>query len=172
MFSEIGMYAGVAATDWSWSPLWMDFDNDGKKDLFISNGIPKRLNDIDYVNYISGEAIQSRIRSNKMGNDDLAFIDKFPQIKLYNKFFLNDGESHFSDLKGVVGNDRETYSNGAAYADLDNDGDFDIVVNIDDQAMIYRNNSLISNIRLDLKGPGQNLRAIGAKAVLFREKKC
>lgn len=172
MFSEIGWYAGVSATDWSWSPLWMDFDNDGKKDLFISNGIPKRLNDIDYVNYISGEAIQSRIRSNQMGNDDLAFIDKFPQIKLYNKFFQNKGDALFSDMKTAVGNDRETYSNGAAYADLDNDGDLDIVVNnIDDQAMIYRNNtSSKSNIRLTLNGPGQNLRAIGAKAVLFRGK--
>ena len=67
MFSEIGFYAGVAATDWSWSPLCMDFDNDGMKDLFISNGIPKRLNDIDYVNYISNDQIQSRIRDEQHG---------------------------------------------------------------------------------------------------------
>ena len=170
MFSEIGLYSGIAATDWSWSPLWMDFDNDGKKDLFISNGIPKRLNDIDYVNYISGEAIQSRIRSNKMGSDDLAFIDKFPQIKLRNKFFHNAGDTRFEDIKANIGNDRETYSNGAVYADLDNDGDLDIVVNnIDDQAMVYRNNANNKNyIRLDLKGPEGNLRAVGARAVLYR----
>src|SRR5207344_672045 len=92
VFSEVGLYAGVAATDWSWSPLFMDFDNDGLKDLFISNGIPKRLNDIDYVNYISNEQIQSKIRENKMDQNDLAFIDKFPQIKLRNKFFSNNGE--------------------------------------------------------------------------------
>jgi enediyne biosynthesis protein E4 len=170
MFSEIGLYSGIAATDWSWSPLWMDFDNDGNKDLFISNGIPKRLNDIDYVNYISGEAIQSRIRSNKMGSDDLAFIDKFPQIKLRNKFFHNAGDTRFEDVKASIGNDRETYSNGAVYADLDNDGDLDIVVNnIDDQAMVYRNNANNKNyIRLNLKGNDANLRAVGARAVLYR----
>ncbi len=172
MFSEIGLYSGVAATDWSWSPLWMDFDNDGKKDLFISNGIPKRLNDIDYVNYISGEAIQSRIRSNKMGADDLAFIDKFPQIKLNNKFYINKGDARFSDAKGSIGNDLETYSNGAVYADLDNDGDLDIVVNnIDDQAMIYRNNANNSHfIQFDLKGSAGNPRAIGSRVVLYQGK--
>jgi len=170
VFSEIGMYAGIAATDWSWSPLWMDFDNDGKKDLFISNGIPKRLNDIDYVNYISGEAIQSRIRSNKMGTDDLAFIDKFPQIKLHNKFYVNTGNAMFIDAKGSIGNDRETYSNGAVYADLDNDGDLDIVVNnIDDQAMIYRNNANHKRyIQIDLKGSAENPGAIGTRVILYQ----
>jgi len=172
MFSEVGLYSGVAATDWSWSPLWMDFDNDGKKDLFISNGIPKRLNDIDYVNYISGEDIQSRIRANKMGTDDLAFIDKFPQIKLRNKFYINNGDVQFSDAKGSIGNDRETYSNGAVYADLDNDGDLDIVVNnIDDQAMIYRNNTNNKNyIHLALKGSAENPGAVGARVILYQGK--
>jgi hypothetical protein len=172
MFSEIGMYAGISATDWSWSPLWMDFDNDGKKDLFISNGIPKRLNDIDYVNYISSEAIQSRIRSNKMAANDLAFIDKFPQIKLDNKFYINNGNAQFSDAKGAIGNQRETYSNGAVYADLDNDGDLDIVVNnIDDQAMVYRNNANNKSfIQLDLKGSADNPRAIGTRVVLYQGK--
>ena len=61
MFSEIGLYSGIAATDWSWAPLWMDFDNDGLKDLFISNGIPKRMNDMDYINYISNDEIQEKL---------------------------------------------------------------------------------------------------------------
>lgn len=168
MFSEVGLYAGIAATDWSWSPLWMDFDNDGKKDLFISNGIPKRLNDIDYVNYISGEAIQSRIRSTGMDSSDLAFIEKFPQIKLHNKLFRNRGEVRFGDMGYAISNDRPTYSNGAVYADLDNDGDLDIAVNnIDDEAMIYRNNTDDGrHLRLILKGPEKNPNAIGARVLV------
>src|SRR6476660_10431454 len=62
MFSEIGLYSGVSATDWSWAALWMDFDNDGMKDLFVSNGIPKRMNDIDFINYIGNEEIQNKLR--------------------------------------------------------------------------------------------------------------
>ena len=172
MFSEIGFYAGVAATDWSWSPLFVDFDNDGRKDLFISNGIPKRLNDIDYVNYISNEQIQSRIRDNKMDQQDLAFIDKFPQIKLRNKFFRNSGDLRFADSKGLIGNDKPTYSNGAVYADFDNDGDLDIVVNnIDEEAYLYRNNADSGkSFKIRLEGREENKNAIGAKLIVYRGK--
>ena len=170
MFSEIGFYAGVAATDWSWSPLLMDFDNDGRKDLFISNGIPKRLNDIDYVNYISNEQIQSRIRDNKMDEKDLAFIDKFPQIKLRNKFFSNNGDLRFTDRKNGIANDKPTYSNGAVYADFDNDGDLDIAVNnIDEQAYLYRNNTDTgTSVRIMLEGSEANRNALGAKLIVYR----
>ena len=172
MYSEVGLYAGIAATDWSWAPLWMDFDNDGHKDLFISNGIPKRLNDIDYVNYISDDAIQSRIRSNSMDSSELAFIERFPQIRLRNKFFMNGGEVRFSDVGDRVEGDRETYSNGAAYADLDNDGDLDIVVNnIDDEAIVYRNTTDdSSHIRITLRGPSGNVNALGARVILYSDK--
>ena len=71
LFSEIGLYSGIAATDWSWAPLWMDFDNDGLKDLFISNGIPKRLNDIDYINFISNGEMQQKISDNNMEEKDI-----------------------------------------------------------------------------------------------------
>jgi len=80
-FSEIGLYSGIAATDWSWSALWMDFDNDGYKDLFVSNGIPKRLNDIDYINYISNDEMQKDIRLNNLSSHDLSLVNKFPEIK-------------------------------------------------------------------------------------------
>ena len=142
MFSEAGQYAGVYATDWSWSPLWVDFDNDGWKDLFVSNGIPKRLNDIDYIIYVSNTEIQDKIREGRMQEKDMALIEKFPQIKLKNKFFKNGGEAKFEDLKEKIQDDVPTYSNGAIYADLDNDGDLDIVVNnINDAALIYENKS-------------------------------
>ena len=174
-FSEIGLYAGIAATDWSWAPLWMDFDNDGLKDLFISNGIPKRMNDIDYINYISDEEIQQKIRDNKVDEKDRALIDKFPPIKIPNKFFKNSGSMKFTDLEDKIGHDVDSYSNGAVYADLDNDGDLDIVVNnIDEDAVIYQNKTNDkkdqSFVQLRLKGPATNINAAGSKVVVFAGK--
>ncbi len=172
MFSEVGMYAGVEATDWSWAALWMDFDNDGWKDLFVSNGIPKRLNDMDYVNYVSNEEVQEKIRTNHIEEKDMALIEKFPQIKLPNQFFRNKGSIKFDDIKDQVKNDKPTFSNGAVYADFDNDGDLDVVVNnIDDPVLLYENKMIKSVekkwIELKLKGPAKNTDAIGAKVIVF-----
>jgi hypothetical protein len=159
MFSEIGLYSGVFATDWSWAPLWMDFDNDGKKDLFVSNGIPKRMNDMDYVNFISNEEIQRKINSNTIADQDMALVNKFPEIKIPNKFFHNGGQLLFSDEENRIQNNQPTYSNGAIYADLDNDGDLDIVVNnIDEPVMVYENKTNNGTtqkpyLELNLKGP-------------------
>lgn len=171
-FSEVGLYSGVYATDWSWAALWMDFDNDGLKDLFISNGIPKRMNDIDYINYISNEEIQNKLRADKMNEKDMALIDKFPQIKIPNKFFKNTGNLAFTDIEQQVGDNRSTYSNGAVYADLDNDGDLDVVVNnINEAALVYENKSNDKHdkayVDIKLKGASGNINAVGAKAVLF-----
>ncbi len=172
MFSEVGLYAGVFATDWSWAPLWVDFDNDGLKDLFVSNGIPKRLNDIDYVNYVSNEELQQKIRSNNLEDKDMLLINKFPEIKLPNKFYRNTGNISFDDMEGHIENNKKTFSNGAVYADLDNDGDLDIVVNnVDDPALIYQNKSNDkkdqSYLNIQLKGPVENINAIGAKLLVF-----
>lgn len=172
MFSELGLYSGIYATDWSWAPLWMDFDNDGLKDLFISNGIPKRMNDMDYVNFVSNEEIQDKIKTDKMGGQDMALVNKFPEIKLVNRFYKNNGNLVFSDVNKQVSNDQPTFSNGAIYADLDNDGDLDIVVNnINEAALVYRNTSNDSKDKafaeITLKGPEKNINAIGAKLVLF-----
>lgn len=173
LFSEVGMYAGVFATDWSWAPLWMDFDNDGWKDLFVSNGIPKRLNDIDYVNYVSNDEIQEKIRNNKLAEGDMALIDKFPQIKLPNKFYRNEGSVHFRDMSDGISEDRITFSNGAVYADFDNDGDLDIVVNnIDDPVALYRNRTNDGKekrrfLELTLRGPEKNRNAVGSRVVVF-----
>jgi len=169
VFSEVGFYAGIASSDWSWSALWLDFENDGKKDLFISNGIPRRLNDIDYVNYISNDVMQDKIRSDKMDKKDFDLLERFPQIKLKNKFYRNEGDIRFSDEDNKIANNKPTFSNGAAYADLDNDGDLDIVVNsIDDPACIYRNNSNNSNyIKVKARGDSGNYNAIGARMILF-----
>jgi hypothetical protein len=172
MFSEIGLYSGVAATDWSWSPLWMDFDNDGLKDLFISNGIPKRLNDMDYINYISDNEIQQKLKGSSTAETDLGLINKFPEIKLCNKFFKNRGDARFNDVEDEINGDQPTFSNGAVFADLDNDGDLDVVVNnLEDPVLVYENKSNDSKGRpyLDIKlqGSSKNINAIGAKILVY-----
>ncbi len=172
MFSEIGLYSGIAATDWSWAPLWMDFDNDGLKDLFISNGIPKRMNDIDYVNFVTSGEVQQKITNNDMQGKDMSLIEKFPEIKIPNKFYSNKGNLVFSDEEKNVEGNNPTFSNGAVYADLDNDGDLDIVVNnIDDEVLLYENKTNDTSkgayLQLKLAGPQNNINATGAKVVLF-----
>lgn len=173
MFSEIGIYSNVFATDWSWASLFMDFNNDGWKDLFISNGIPKRMNDFDYINYVSSAEVQEKARNNKLSEQDLALIEKFPQIKLKNKFYLNKHEARFDDVASQIKNDQTTFSNGAVYADFDNDGDLDVVVNnINDAALLYKNTTndrtnRIPYIALKLQGDSQNINATGAKAIVY-----
>ncbi len=175
MFSETGLYSGVAATDWSWSPLWMDFDNDGLKDLFISNGIPKRMNDIDYINFVSDQEVQQKIQDNKLSETDATLIDKFPKIKIPNKFFKNNGDLAFQDMEPQIESNTSTYSNGAVYADFDNDGDLDVVVNnIDEAVLLYenKNNDFThkSSVDITLKGPGENVNAVGSKVAVFANK--
>lgn len=171
-FSEIGLYAGISATDWSWSPLWMDFDNDGLKDLFISNGIPKRMNDIDYVNYISNGEIQEKIRTNSMGSKDMSLLNKFPEIKLPNKFFRQKSNVQFDDVGSEISGNTTTFSNGAVYADFDNDGDLDVIVsNISETVTFYENNSNDHqnrpSLQVNLAGSEKNIDAIGAKLIVY-----
>lgn len=172
MFSEVGLYSGMYATDWSWSGLLMDFDNDGLKDLFVSNGVPKRMNDIDYINYVSGDELQAKMRSDKLNEGDMAMINKFPQTKIPNRFFKNTGDLKFQDIDADVPGNLPSYSNGAIYADLDNDGDLDIVVNnIDEPVFLYRNTTNDKRkkdyLNLKLKGSEKNINALGAKVFVF-----
>ena len=176
-FSEVGQYAAIHATDWSWASLWMDFNNDGNKDLFISNGIPKRMNDIDYINFVSGDELQQKLKSNSLQDKDLALLSKFPEIKIPNQFFLNEGNLKFKNLTDSIKDNPLTFSNGAVYADLDNDGDLDIVVNnINDPVIVYENNtnsvrSKTDFVTIKLDGPKSNINAIGAKIWVFEKEK-
>ena len=172
MFSEVALYSGVYATDWSWAPLLMDFDNDGLKDLFVSNGISKRLNDIDYINYVSGDELQAKMRTNKLSNNDLSLIDKFPQTKIPNRFFKNNGKMIFQDIGNEIQDNTSSYSNGSIYADLDNDGDLDVVTNnVDHPVFLYRNTTNDKKktpyLDIKLKGPVKNINALGAKVIVY-----
>lgn len=171
-FSETGLYSGVAATDWSWATLWLDFDNDGLKDLFVSNGIPKRLNDIDYVNFVANDTIQEKIRENNVEEKYLALTGRYPEIKLPNFFFHNKGDMRFDNWHEQIQDDLPTFSNGAVYADLDNDGDLDIVTNnIADAALLYENTTGDSNrsIQLQLHGAAGNSYAAGSRVLAYKD---
>ncbi|RYY56808.1 MAG: hypothetical protein EOO05_18535, partial [Chitinophagaceae bacterium] len=173
-FSEIGLYSGIAATDWSWGPLWFDFDNDGFKDLFISNGIPKRMNDIDYINFVSNSGIQQKIRGENMKETDIALINKFPEIKLPNKFYRNNGDLTFTDEDTRIGHAENSFSNGSIYADLDNDGDLDVVVNnIDAAAVLYENKHTATDstsaLSLHVTGPAANVDAVGSRVIVYNK---
>ena len=165
-FSEIALLAGVAKTDWSWSPLLADLDNDGLKDIFITNGILKELSNQDYR-----QKIKKRIQSGvKMTLEEAR--NMMPSSKLSNYCFQNQGDLQFKKVAQKWGLDAKTQSNGVAYADLDNDGDLDLVINnINDVAQIYKNNDTHHFIQLRLKGNDENPFAIGAKATIKTNKK-
>lgn len=159
LFSDIACMAGVEASDWSWATLLADFDNDGHRDIFISNGIERRPNGLDYINFISDDSIQ------RFAGDNV-FIDKMPLGKVKNVMFRSRGDLTFEDVSDRWMNNPASLSNGAAYADLDNDGDLDLVINnINERAWIYRNDSpdSLRSITLKLTGSRPNTSAIGAK---------
>ncbi len=163
-FSEIGQQLGVDATDWSWSTLLTDLDNDGLKDIFITNGIPARPNNLDYINSTSGEIADAAVPSREI-------IGKMPPGPSANYAFRNTG-SNFTDCSAKWGLDHKGYSHGALPVDLDNDGDQDLVVNNWNAAAgLYRNHSretLDHNyLRVTLRGSRQNPDAVGARVALF-----
>ena len=178
-FSEIGLFGNVSSTDWSWSALFADFDLDGQKDIFISNGILRRSNDMDYINFISEDSIQMQLKE-ELKEAHLKLIDRMPKIKLPNYLYHNNGDSTFTNKAMEWGLDKISYSHGAAYGDLDNDGDLDLVTNnVEDEAFIMEN--LVRNIgsqsssnhylQVKLKGKPGNLFGFGTKVFLFTKGK-
>ncbi|MCC6410395.1 MAG: VCBS repeat-containing protein [Saprospiraceae bacterium] len=166
LFSEIGQLAGVDATDWSWSALFTDLDLDGHKDLYITNGIVRRPNDMDYLKFISSKEVQRNAT-------DLQLIEKMPRGDVPNACFQNRGNLGFSDVAATWGLAKNGFSNGAVYADLDNDGDPDLVTNnLNAPASVYQNKGNGNKaLKIMLKGDGKNPFAIGARVWVWQKGK-
>lgn len=162
LFSEIGQLAGVEKTDWSWAPLFTDVDNDGFNDLLITNGYRQDVTNLDFTNYLAtnnlseifGSSSRNDANNSKISEEVYKKLKDLPEIKLPNYAYRNKGDLTFEDVSEKWGINQPSYSNGAVYADFDNDGDQDYVVNnIDDEAFFYENtaNQIIKNNWLGLK---------------------
>ncbi len=160
VFSEIAFMSGVAQTDWSWTPLIQDFDNDGYRDMIVTNGFPRDVTDHDFIAYR---------QHSTAGETPLQMLKKIPEVKLAKYAFKNTDGISFNDVTDNWGLSTPGFSNGAAYADLDNDGDMDIVINnINDEVFLYRNNLRNANdtaahfLQVKCTGNQQNINGIGA----------
>jgi enediyne biosynthesis protein E4 len=167
VFSEIAAYSGVHATDWSWAPLFFDADNDGLKDLFISNGIPMRPNDLDYLQFVEDNAAAINTTGSERISS-LALVSMMPSDTIANYAYKNNGDLTFSNHATEWGLGQRAFSNGSVYADLDNDGDLDLVVaNLNANCFVYRNNAdvLTDNhyLKVKLNGPEHNRFGIGVR---------
>ncbi len=169
-FSDVGQLAGVARTDWSWSALIADYDLDGQKDIYVTNGLARDVTSQDYISFLANDATMRDAQSGKRVNF-LKLVNAMSSTKLPDYAFRNNGDLTFSNQSAAWGLDAPSFSNGAAYGDLNGDGALDLVVNnVNDEAFVYRNNarSLTKNryLQVKLEGEGENRFAIGAKVTL------
>lgn len=172
-FSEIANYSGVNATDWSWGALIFDADNDGFNDIYVCNGVNKDVTDLDFMNFFANDVVQKMVLTGKKDNVD-EVLKHIPVTPMLNKAFRNNGNLKFTDEGKNWGFTQPSFSNGAAYADLDNDGDLDLIINNENQpAFVYKNNAREQNknhyLGLQLKGDNNNKLAIGSKIKIYKD---
>jgi hypothetical protein len=172
-FSEIGYLAGVAATDWSWAPLFADLDNDGRKDLFVTNGIYRRPNDLDYLTYVGTSGMQASLAAGITRENLTLLLNRMPHVPMANYAFRNNGDLTFTNMAAAWGLAQPGFSNGAVYVDLNHSGALDLVVNnLDAPAVIYRNRAreITGNHYLDvvLRGDGANTAGIGTRILVWQ----
>ncbi|WP_126246636.1 VCBS repeat-containing protein [Chitinophaga rhizosphaerae] len=167
-FSETGQLAGISNTDWSWAPLLADYDNDGWKDLFVTNGYVRDYTNMDFLKYMTDFLQQKR---KQVYREDLfKLVKEIPASNVVNYIFRNNGDATFTNMQQQWGCNVPSNSNGAAYADLDNDGDLDLVVNnINQPAFIYRNNAEKQAngwLQVKLEGAAGNTQGVGTKVAV------
>ena len=170
-FKDIGNYSGVSASDWSWGALMFDMDNDGWNDILACNGVNHDVTDLDFMNFFANDVIQKMILTGKKDEVDQV-LKQIPKTPIPNKVYRNEHNLKFTDIGDQWGLGQNTFSNGAAYGDLDNDGDLDVIINNQNQpSFVYKNNSRQLNqnnyIGIQLKGEGNNTFAVGSKIQLF-----
>ncbi len=172
-FREIGRMAGIDQTDWSWCPLLADYDNDGWQDIYITNGYGKDITDLDFVNFRKN-AVSQFAEPEKRRQKLIASLKDLPSITLPNYIYQNKGQQKFEKKTTAWGFDQPSISNGAAYADLDKDGDLELIVNnINQKAFVYKNksreqDSLTANyLQVQLTGPSGNAAGIGTRLELY-----
>ncbi|WP_315819649.1 CRTAC1 family protein [Paraflavitalea speifideaquila] len=171
-FLETAHYSGVAASDWSWGALIFDADNDGLADIYVCNGIYRDVTDQDFIDFFANEIVRKMALTGKKEQID-EIIAKMPSRPLVNKAFRNLGNLRFADAGSQWGITQPSFSNGAAYGDLDNDGDLDMIVNnVNEKAFVYRNNSRETSgnhyIGISLKGNGANTFAVGSTVKVYQ----
>ena len=174
-FSETAYLSGIAATEWSWSPIVADYDNDGFKDLYITNGILGATNDMDYINFISNEKIQKQLATEK-SQRNLELSKQIPQKKVKNYFYKNNQDKTFKNVTSTWASHGDSYSNGGTSVDLDNDGDLDLVINnINEDAFVLENTldqySQNSYLKIKFKGNSTNIFGIGTTVKAYYQNK-
>jgi hypothetical protein len=167
-FSEVGQLAGISNTDWSWSPLFADYDNDGWKDLFVSNGYTRDYTNMDFLKFMGDNLKDRRV----MRQDLLDIVNQMSSSQMKSYLFKNNGNATFTNTSEQWGITLPSNSNGAAYVDLDNDGDLDLVVNnINHPAFVYENQAARQNdnhyLSIKLNGSGGNTQGVGAKVSIY-----
>lgn len=171
-FTETALLSGVAATDWSWSALFADYDQDGEQDIFVCNGIPKRPNDLDYIKYYSNEQIKNKITTTKLLDKEA--LKNMPKGNVTNYVFQGSSDLIFKNKSNDWIENDSIISNGSGYADIDNDGDLDVITNnIDNIASVYINktDSKSNYLKLKLRFAGKNTFGIGAKVISYAKGK-